>query len=333
MALSCVSMQPKRFAVLPSVVLMCSLFLLSACGGGGGGTVSPEPVTPVTPVAGGGDVVPVTVKTAVLAKSTGKLNDTGITSCADFAADGSKRHNLDLSCALLTDSDSDPIPPANSLARIDCQGKSTGQDGHVGRDVTVNDVSDGHAGFSFTKVAADGTALSASASAWPCVKDNVTGLIWEVKTDDGGLHDKDWTYSWYSTDSTQNGGSPGTPTAGICGATSGCDTEAYVKAVNAAGWCGASDWRMPSQNELLSLIDLSRIDPAIDTAYFPNTLASWYWSGTSATEFDLAGGGATGSGGLSIVATHAWYIGFDYGYDDTDSRNIDKHVRLVRSGK
>ena len=29
-------------------------------------------------------------------------------------------------------------------------------------------------------------------------RDNVTGLIREVKTDDGGLHDKDWTYTWYN---------------------------------------------------------------------------------------------------------------------------------------
>ena len=28
------------------------------------------------------------------------------------------------------------------------------------------------------------------------MRDNVTGLIWEVKTDDGSVHDKDNTYCW-----------------------------------------------------------------------------------------------------------------------------------------
>ena len=41
------------------------------------------------------------------------------------------------------------------------------------------------------------------------MRDNVTGLMWEVKTDDGGLRDKDWTYSWYNPDATTNGGSAG----------------------------------------------------------------------------------------------------------------------------
>jgi hypothetical protein len=49
----------------------------------------------------------------------------------------------------------------------------------------------------YTKIANDGSELPDSATLgtnptdWACTKDNKTGLIWEVKTDDGGLRDKD----------------------------------------------------------------------------------------------------------------------------------------------
>lgn len=55
----------------------------------------------------------------------------------------------------------------------------------------------------FIKIANNGKELPDSAllgnqpTDWACLKDTKTGLIWEVKTDDGGLRDKDWLYSWY----------------------------------------------------------------------------------------------------------------------------------------
>jgi hypothetical protein len=38
------------------------------------------------------------------------------------------------------------------------------------------------------------------------VRDNVTGLVWEVKTADGGLRDQKWSYTWY--DSVHNSRGP-----------------------------------------------------------------------------------------------------------------------------
>ena len=70
------------------------------------------------------------------------------------------------------------------------------QDCSHGRDATHNDDWDGHAGFSFTKLDRNGNPLPAAATSWSCVRDNVTGLTWEVKTNDGGIHDKDNTYWW-----------------------------------------------------------------------------------------------------------------------------------------
>lgn len=110
-----------------------------------------------------------------------------------------------------------------------------------------------------------------------------------MKTDDGGLHDKDDEYTWYNTDPATNGGADGyadlenscygynTVDSSIF-----CNTEAYVNRVNAAGWCGASDWRMPTRKELESIVAYDLVSPAIDTEYFPNAVSSHVWSGSSA---------------------------------------------------
>jgi hypothetical protein len=192
------------------------------------------------------------------------------------------------------------------------------QDAQDGRDKTHNDDSDGHAGFSFTKLDANGNPLAASAAAWSCVRDNVTGLIWEVKTDDGGLRDKDWTYSWYNPDAATNGGSAGTADGGDnCFNTARCDTQKYVADVNAQGLCGAEDWRLPDPRELLSIVSNDRVNPAIDTTYFPNTVASWVWSASP----------------YANNPGYAWYVYFGYGGVDGYSKGYAGSVRLVRGGQ
>ena len=85
------------------------------------------------------------------------------------------------------------------------------------------------------------------------VTDNVTGLMWEQKTDDGGSGDKDVTHTWL-------------------------DALNYCEDLVLGGF---SDWRLPNPKELERIIDLSTSDPAIDTATFPNTNNSLYWTGTT----------------------------------------------------
>ncbi|TGN00514.1 DUF1566 domain-containing protein [Leptospira yasudae] len=46
---------------------------------------------------------------------------------------------------------------------------------------------------------------------------------------------------------------------------------------------GGRRWRLPSVNELRSILDLSVGNPSISGAYFPNTLATNYWTSTSYT--------------------------------------------------
>ena len=160
-----------------------------------------------------------------------------------------------------------------------------------GRDATANNDADGAAGFSFTKLDAAGTPLADQAAAytsnpWDCVQDEVTGLQWEVKTDDGGLRDKDWTYTWFNSTGINDGGIAGTANGGACVDGSNCDTEKYVNAVNALGMCGRSDWRLATREELQSIADISEFStaPRYDIRFFPNAptsvFASAYWTST-----------------------------------------------------
>jgi hypothetical protein len=212
-----------------------------------------------------------------------------------------------------------------------CTGEEIGaQDCSHGRDFAYNNDSDGHAGFSFTKLDADGVPLINQAAdyattPWACVQDNVTGLVWEVKTADGGLHDQNDSYTWYNTDPATNGGAdgydnPGDTCAGyLAGQTlSYCNTQAYTARVNGAGWCGKSDWRMPTRNELIGIVSFDRVYPTIDTAYFPNTLS-----------FSVVWSGSLSAGSLD----YAWDVLFGYGFSGMNGRDGASQVWLVRGGQ
>ena len=224
------------------------------------------------------------------------LNDTGITTCSDNTTNGL------------------PCP----------QSGFPGQDAEYGRDAaaqagTLSKIGGGRAGFDFTKLGPGGNDLPASATSWSCVRDNVTGLIWEVKTNDGGLRDKGNTYTWYNPDYTTNGGSAGTQNGGTCTGGINCDTYGDVQAVNSQGLCGYSDWRLPWVEELRSLVDYSIpfLGPTIDTAYFPNTVGSWFWSASPYANY----------------SDGAWYVVFNDGDGSLDSKTGDKYDRLVRGGQ
>ena len=114
-----------------------------------------------------------------------------------------------------------------------------------------------------------------------CVLDTGSGLVWEVKTGGKGTADKDWLYSWYDP-SLENQKLPvGYPDSGRCPSRGRCDTQHYVADLNRRGLCGFKDWRVPTAAELEGLLrpDVSVPGEAkIDTTYFPNTPAGYFWT-------------------------------------------------------
>lgn len=157
--------------------------------------------------------------------------------------------------------------------------------------------------FDYTKIANDGSTLPASAALgtgpkdWACTKDNITGMIWEVKTT-SGLRSVDNTYLWPASE--------------------------FPSAVNNLRLCGLSNWRVPTIKELESIVDYGKSSTTIgvakvviDTTFFPNTALGQYWSSTR-----LAG-----------VNDTAWYVDFSYGtsqiYTTLVDNNSNWRVRLV----
>jgi Protein of unknown function (DUF1566) len=213
-----------------------------------------------------------------------------------------------------------------------------GQDGRFGRDAkatsgTLVKQGGGAAGFDYTKVANNGsdvpagTALGTGATDWACTRDNVTGLLWEVKVNDNTqLRHYDWVYTWYSTDAATNGGDPGTPSSSnpgaVCETAGRCDTQTFTADVNASALCGFTDWRMPALRELQTIVHHGVINPSIDTTYFPNT-------GNSVTQSFDFWTATTEAGGTYA----AWFLYFGQPSTDgaaTSAKSGGSHIRLVR---
>jgi hypothetical protein len=228
------------------------------------------------------------------------LNDTGIGFCGD-----------------------DSTNTADCATVAADNGTHPRQDARYGRDAAaaagkLTKIGGGEAGFDFTALNASGQATTPSSDATPhpCVRDNLSGLVWEVKTADGGLRDQKWTYTWY--DSVHNyGGNAGTASGGTCKTSGRCDTEKYVADVKATALCGFTDWRMPTVDELQGIVHLGRTNPSIDPTYFPNTLSSDFWSGSPDANYSY----------------NAWYVNFHNGYVYGYYRSIGSSVRLVRGGQ
>jgi PKD repeat protein len=160
--------------------------------------------------------------------------------------------------------------------------------------------------MSYTKLDGSGNALPDSATAWAMVKDNVTGLIWENKTDDGTIHDKDNTYTWYDP-SDPNPGTPG----------DGTDTKDFIDTLNNDNFGGYNDWRLPSIKELESIVNnsISYPQPAISISYFQNTQSFFYWSSTN-------------------TSTLAWGVYFNSsGHVFSYGKSGNYYVRATRGGQ
>ena len=77
---------------------------------------------------------------------------------------------------------------------------------------------------------------------------------------------------------------------------------------------GKKEWRLPTIEELVSLVDYTKCDPATE---LPNMLSSDYWSATT----------------HAYRTDYAWGVGFHYGGDYWCSKSDDDYVRAVRGGR
>jgi len=118
------------------------------------------------------------------------------------------------------------------------------------------------------------------------VTDIGTGLMWQQATAPG-------TYTWQQA-------------------------LAYCENLTLAGH---SDWRLPNRNELQSLVDYGRYNPAINTDYFPDTVSgdfwSGYWSSTTSASYP----------------SYAWGVYFGYGGLNDYFKSNGYYVRAVRGGQ
>jgi|GEM_PF-6816485 len=112
---------------------------------------------------------------------------------------------------------------------------------------------------SYTKLDEAGRPLPDNSISWAMVRDNVTGLVWEVKKTDGSIHDNSSRYTWNQAEAV------------------------FIETLNQNRFGGYDDWRLPTVMELYTIVYADNYNPAVNTLYFPNIPSgfnSWYLSAT-----------------------------------------------------
>ena len=153
------------------------------------------------------------------------------------------------------------------------------------------------------------------------ITDETTGLMWEKKSDDGTIHDKDNLYSWgmFSSPYTMNG-----------------TIVTFVATLNSGGgFAGHTDWRIPNPNELESLRNLENVGPATFSAFNTDCSASCTVTTCSCI---YMGPSSIWSAVYWSSATNQYSPFNAYGVDFFDGRlvsqfkNLNNLARAVRGG-
>ena len=105
----------------------------------------------------------------------------------------------------------------------------------------------------FVKLDIQGRELPPDAEQWAMVRDRATGLVWEVKTTDGSIHDRERTFNWEDAQ------------------------ETFLAELNSRNFGGFSDWRLPTTDELRTIM-VKGAEPYINQDFFPNTVSTSYLS-------------------------------------------------------
>lgn len=145
----------------------------------------------------------------------------------------------------------------------------------------------------YTKLDANGNELTNDAAQWSMVLDNHTGLIWEVKTGEPGINNKDNRYNWQNAKTD------------------------FISQLNEQKYGGFSDWRLPDIKELTNIVNYGTFNPSISLDYFPNTQSGIYWSNDMSI----------------FNENNVWNVYFNYGRVYRSSKYNSQYVRAVRGGR
>jgi Protein of unknown function (DUF1566) len=191
------------------------------------------------------------------------------------------------------------------------------QDGMVGRDVTAPAAMDGKLGFSYSNVPKPAGGVYAKTE---CVKDNITGMTWEGRPTSGVRSNQNLT-NFNSTSEPQNWDVTVNALVTVTQAEIDAITNSvgYQSYVNSIALCGYTDWRLPSIDEVDSIIDATNMPFAhLDTTWFPNSALN-IWSRTANVNPQFPG--------------RAWLsINSNEGSPSSEYRYFTQGVRLVRGG-
>jgi hypothetical protein len=181
------------------------------------------------------------------------------------------------------------------------------EDCNYGRDKTVTEPTppDGHAGFSFTKLAADGGVLAYDATSWACVRDNVTGLVWTDQAAWDVGDKKTWDTS-----------------------------QTYAVSFSDCGL--SADWRVSTAKELINIVAYNESTQSADANFFHLPTLPVFWTGTENTDSLYAWSIDFNGGYLSSIAakTNPLYVRLVHGAASSAQfqANVDDTVTDLSTG-
>lgn len=150
------------------------------------------------------------------------------------------------------------------------------------------------------------------------ITDNLTGLMWEQKSGATGAA------SERRARLLQRGKRPRFRTGenpcleSVHSVDSVCrwnQTVEWIARMNAQGFAGYNDWRLPMVQELATILNYDRIDPSVSPIFAPLHAAP-YWSSSS----------------VAFSPADAWSVDFSNGHVFFDNKDLTGYVRAVRGG-